>query len=45
MMLNAVLPYLIGYKLVWYGAVCFMPHVAVSTTTGPKNDLITILIC
>lgn len=42
--LAAVRPYLKVCELVWYWAVCFVPHVAMSSAACPEDTLITVVI-
>lgn len=42
--LTAVIPYPKACELVRYRAVCFVPHVAVSSTAGPEDALVTVVI-
>lgn len=42
--LTAVIPYLKLCKLVWYWALCFVPHIAMSSTAGPEEDLRTAVV-
>lgn len=41
---SAAFSHLKGYELVWYWALSFVPHVAMSSAASPQKDLITIRI-